>query len=669
MTSLKNLMIFISCISISHLTNAQIKVFSGGKTIIGATSTPSYGAKLQVSGPTIFTTGTVTPTSSAYIRSRTAYSTSAFPDYTWAGDTTTGIFHPAASVIGFSIASNEKMRFTATGLGIGKTPSYELDVNGNINIPASTSYGYRIGGWVVLTQRNIASSIFVGDGAGASTTGASNSVLGYQALFTNASGTNNTAMGYWALNKTTVSNNSAFGQKAAYNTSTGASNNAFGSFALYTNTTSSNNCAFGDSALYSNTIYGSNVAIGSLSQKNNYAGGSTSLGYKSMYANTSGPNNTAVGYTALQKNTTTGNNTAVGHAALTNTTNNYNTAVGSLALTNNTSGHSNTAVGYLAGAVCTTGYRNTCIGTGADVSANNLYEATSIGYNTIAQANNSVTIGNSALGAIYGHVTSITSYSDGRYKTDVQENVKGLEFIKKLRPVTYKVNTEAVEDHLIQNMPDSVKQKHKTGMDFAGSSARIHSGFIAQEVELAAQQVGFNSSIVHHPADENGLYGLGYSELVVPLVKAMQEQNAQVDSLIKTTEKLDSINRLLQNQLNDVVNNCCKRAPVTGTTGRTINSDAAQQENLNQEQNNWLAQNKPNPFNKETVIEYNVVQEGKGSIMIFDMNGKLLKTITVKIPGKGSVTVNANDFAPGMYYYTLVVNDAEVDTKKMILTE
>ena len=63
------------------------------------------------------------------------------------------------------------------------------------------------------------------------------------------------------------------------------------------------------------------------------------------------------------------------------------------------------------------------------------------------------------------------------------------------------------------------------------------------------------------------------------------------------------------------------------------------------------------------------MQEGKGSILVFDMNGKLLKTITVKIPGKGSVTITANDLPAGMYYYTLVVNDNEVDTKKMILTE
>ncbi|HRG01226.1 MAG TPA: T9SS type A sorting domain-containing protein [Bacteroidia bacterium] len=79
--------------------------------------------------------------------------------------------------------------------------------------------------------------------------------------------------------------------------------------------------------------------------------------------------------------------------------------------------------------------------------------------------------------------------------------------------------------------------------------------------------------------------------------------------------------------------------------------------------------NKPNPFNKETIIEYNIVETGTASILVFDMNGKLLKTILVKTPGHGSVTINSADLLPGMYYYSLIVNNMEVDTKKMILTQ
>ena len=51
------------------------------------------------------------------------------------------------------------------------------------------------------------------------------------------------------------------------------------------------------------------------------------------------------------------------------------------------------------------------------------------------------------------------------------------------------------------------------------------------------------------------------------------------------------------------------------------------------------------------------------------MTGKLLKTHTLSTSGNGTLTIHANEFAPGMYYYSLIVNDKEIDTKKMILTE
>ncbi|MDP2386905.1 MAG: tail fiber domain-containing protein [Bacteroidota bacterium] len=724
MISSKKLMVLLTAITTINSINAQIKVFTGGNTIVGSTSSPVSGAKLQVAGTSIFTTatGTVTPTSAAYIPSVNAYSSASTPDYTWSGNITTGLFHPASNVLGFTTNGTERMRVHSNGcVGIGTTspqeffqlgdrftfhngatkylgynsyydagastnkrlvadyassiafgsgdiyfniaasstagssitftdalhikndgkigidnayPGYKLDVaNGDVNIPSSTSYGYRVGGNIILTQRNITSSLFVGNGSG---------------------------------NSTTASNNTAVGYKALYTATSATPNNAFGAYALYNNTTGYFNLAMGDSAMYSTTTGLGNVAIGSYSmRKNTTASNNTAVGGKTMYANTTGVGNAAFGWATLTSNTTGANSSAYGYQSLFyNTTGNNNSAIGFKSLFNNTTGSDNTALGVNTGLTCVTGSYNTFVGEYADAGGNNYQNATAVGYGAVVSASNKIRIGNASVTEIAGQV-GWTTLSDSRFKTDVQENVKGLEFIKKLRPVTYKVNTAQLDDYLIQNMPDSVKLMHKAGMSFTVSSATIHSGFLAQEVELAAQQVGYTNTIVSAPANENDVYGIAYGELVVPLVKAMQEQNAQVDSLIKTTHKLDSVNSVLQNQLNDVVNNCCQTKAGAGT----LNRSGIQPETSNQEQVNWLAQNKPNPFNKETTIEYNVIQEGKGSIMIFDMNGKLLKTIPVKIPGKGSIIINGNDFIAGIYYYSLVVNDVEVDTKKMILTE
>ena len=65
------------------------------------------------------------------------------------------------------------------------------------------------------------------------------------------------------------------------------------------------------------------------------------------------------------------------------------------------------------------------------------------------------------------------------------------------------------------------------------------------EVEAAAKKLGFDFSGVDAPKNENDMYGLRYAEFVVPLVKAVQEQQTiiqnqqkQIDELKKLVEKL-----------------------------------------------------------------------------------------------------------------------------------
>ena len=51
-----------------------------------------------------------------------------------------------------------------------------------------------------------------------------------------------------------------------------------------------------------------------------------------------------------------------------------------------------------------------------------------------------------------------------------------------------------------------------------------YSGFLAQEVEQAAKAVGYDFSGYAAPKNKWGLYTLSYEQFVVPLIKAMQEQ-------------------------------------------------------------------------------------------------------------------------------------------------
>ena len=72
------------------------------------------------------------------------------------------------------------------------------------------------------------------------------------------------------------------------------------------------------------------------------------------------------------------------------------------------------------------------------------------------------------------------------------------------------------------------------------------SGFLAQEVEKTAKEVGYDFSGVDKPEDADGLWGLRYSDFTVPLVKSVQELSAQ-------NKQLQESNAILVEQLDDLL--------------------------------------------------------------------------------------------------------------------
>ena len=92
----------------------------------------------------------------------------------------------------------------------------------------------------------------------------------------------------------------------------------------------------------------------------------------------------------------------------------------------------------------------------------------------------------------------------------------------------------------------SVRRRTKDA-DYTSSSSIVHTGFDAQDVEVAAKECGFDFDGVKAPMDENGNYAIAYSQFVVPLVKGMQEQQATIvkqqqliEDLIQRIEKLEN---------------------------------------------------------------------------------------------------------------------------------
>jgi len=153
------------------------------------------------------------------------------------------------------------------------------------------------------------------------------------------------------------------------------------------------------------------------------------------------------------------------------------------------------ASGFQAGYQNTTGYNNTFIGNGA--------------WGSSSTAINEITLGNSSITSLRAQVTSITSLSDRRDKTDITTISEGLDFLKQLKPVSFTWNT---------------RDKAKVGIKSAG--------FIAQDL-LALQQkstIGANLDLVSQENPDK--LEARYSNLLPVIVKAIQEESAQKDSEI-----------------------------------------------------------------------------------------------------------------------------------------
>jgi len=81
-----------------------------------------------------------------------------------------------------------------------------------------------------------------------------------------------------------------------------------------------------------------------------------------------------------------------------------------------------------------------------------------------------------------------------------------------------------------------------------------------------------------------------------------------------------------------------------------------------------LYQNEPNPFTSSTVIRYYLPEGTKNStITVKNTEGKIVGEYQNLISGNGSISIEPGKLAANTYYYNLIIDGIEVETKKMIL--
>lgn len=155
-------------------------------------------------------------------------------------------------------------------------------------------------------------------------------------------------------------------------------------------------------------------------------------------------------------------------------------------------------------------------------------------------------------------------------------------------------------------------------------------GLSAAELEAVLPE-----AIRHDP--EGAIY-INYTAIVPVLVEAFKEQQRTIESLQKEIANIKKENG--------------------GTSGVA-----------EEESSICLYQNAPNPTSSSTSISCFIdVPFSKAIIAIYDLSGAQLKEYSIGQQGKNTVFIEANEFKPGIYLYSLLVDGTLIDTKRMVVT-
>ena len=312
--------------------------------------------------------------------------------------------------------------------------------------------------------------------------------------------------------------------------------------------------------------------------------------------------NTAVGHGSLGSITSGDFNTVLGASAgasLTSKT--YNTMVG-FAVGSNLSGGdgNNNLLGQNAGGLQVNGYHNVAIGSlawygaaGTNNSNYGVYVGNSAGQNVTtgdfnvmlghkagidSNPDNCIFIGNHASASVantsheiiigsgtnastgfhgggtetirigrasdfitndFGENATWTHSSDRRIKKDIKDTNLGLQFILKLQPKEFK--KKAPSEYPTEFIQYDASVAERKNPD------RIHYGFVAQEVKEAMDSIG-HSEFPVWKENRDGMQELGETELITPLVKAVQELSEENKQL---KDKLNDLEIFIMDKLGD----------------------------------------------------------------------------------------------------------------------
>jgi len=231
---------------------------------------------------------------------------------------------------------------------------------------------------------------------------------------------------------------------------------------------------------------------------------------------------------------------------------------------------------------------------------------------------------------IYGSANAVGGMwmaSDRKLKRNIKPIRSAIETVQQLSGVTYNYNTDVRPELRL--------------------SDELQYGFIAQEVEKVIPELV--RPAITPTGEEDDYVVMNYDGIIPVLTEAIKEQQEIID------DQQAVINRLLE-RLNDVESKLDIR-----------DNEAPNQTPSGPFGEIKLNQNRPNPADGMTIIDYTIPAEiAQAQLVIFDVTGAEVNRFEVR-SGFGSVEINAGELAAGTYIYTIEVEGQSVARRKMVI--